>query len=70
MIVEEKTTKIQQRFERILADKSRTTFWKEKRAMTRNPVLESLIIKDDQGRRIYSPEGIKETNAQYFEKPV
>jgi hypothetical protein len=34
MIVEEKTTKIQQRFEKILADKSRTTFWKEKRAMT------------------------------------
>ena len=51
----------------MINDKSRNTFWKEKKKMSRNPVLESLIIKDEQGMRQYDPEKIKEHTAKYYE---
>ena len=35
--------------------------------MSKNPVLESLIIKDDEGKRIYCPNQIKEVTAKYYE---
>ena len=35
--------------------------------MSRNPSLESLIIKDKTGNRIYAPEQIKEVTARYYE---
>ena len=66
-IIKEKTMIIQKKFEEINADKSRTRFWKEKKQMTRNEVLQSLIIKDENGVRIYEPEQIKEKTASYYE---
>ena len=67
MIVKERTEKIEQKFQRIASDNSRTSFWREKRAITKNPVLESLIVKDANGKRIYCPERIKEVTANYYE---
>ena len=66
-IIHEKSIKIQGKLEKILQDKSRNSFWKEKKLMTRNPALESLIIKNDQGKRIYEPSRIKEQTAKYYE---
>ena len=68
-IVEEHAQKIEQKFKRILADKSRTNFWKEKRTLTKNPTLdlESLGIKDENGDRIFAPSHVKEATAKYYE---
>ena len=66
-IIYEKSIKTKQKFEKMINDKSRNTFWKEKKKMSRNPVLESLIIKDEQGMRQYDPEKIKEHTAKYYE---
>ena len=50
-----------------MADKSRSTFWKEKRNITRNPLSTSQTIKNEKGERQYNPESIKEHTAQYYE---
>ena len=67
LIVKERTSKIEKKIQLILADNSRTSFWREKRSLSRNPALESLIIKDKTGNRIYAPEQIKEVTASYYE---
>ena len=35
--------------------------------MSRDPALESLALKNDQGVRVYDPDSIKEHTALYFE---
>ena len=66
-MVHEKTVQIKGKFQKIIGDKSRNSFWKEKRRVSRNPVLESLIIKDENGRRLFNPEEVKEGTASYYE---
>ena len=66
LIVEERTEKIRQKFNRIIADKSRTTFWKEKRAAARNPAMETTVIKNENGKRVYSPQQIKIVTEKYY----
>ena len=63
----EKAEYIENKFKMIVADRSQSTFWKEKKKLTKNPVLESLIIKDENGRRLFSPEEIKEGTARYYQ---
>ena len=63
----EKAELIEAKFMKIIADKSQSTFWKEKKKLTKNPVLESLIIKDENGRRLFSPEEVKEGTAKYYQ---
>ena len=57
-----------QKFERIAADKSLNTFWKEKKRITRDPVLEALTIKDENGYRQFNPNSVKKHTALYYEK--
>ena len=66
-MVTEKTSYIEKKFNQINSDKSRTSFWKEKRQMTRNNNLDALAIKDEKGKRKYEPEEIKECMAKYYE---
>ena len=66
-MAQEKTQQIETKFRNIIADKSRNAFWKEKKRMSNNPVLESLIIKDPSGRRLFNPEEVKEGAALYYE---
>ena len=58
---------IEKKLNQIAADKSRTSFWKEKRQITRNNTLDSLTVKDKEGNRKYDPEEIKECMAGYYE---
>ena len=58
---------IKQKLEKIASDKSKTAFWKERKKMTRDPVLEALTIKDNKGLRQYHPESIKHHTALYYE---
>ena len=48
-------------------DGSKNALWQETRRLSRNPALESLALKNEQGQRIYDPEGIKELHAGYFQ---
>ena len=66
-IIAEKTEKIKERFEKILSEPSRHTFWKEKKKVTRNPASEFIIIKDTNGKRHFEPSVIKESIAAYYE---
>ena len=50
-----------------MADNSKNALWNEKRIMSRNHTLESLVIKNDKGERLYNPEEIKDEKANYFE---
>ena len=59
-IIKEKAAKMQIRFDRIIADKSRNAFWKEKKFITRNNILESLIVKNEDQNRLFEPDAIKE----------
>ena len=63
----EKAETMEIKFKKIIADRSQGTFWKEKKKLTKNPVLESLIIKDVLGNRLFSPEEIKEGTADYYQ---
>ena len=67
IMTEEAATRVEEKFHLITSDNSRTSFWKEKRKMSKNPLLESLTIKDNQGYRVYSPQHFKEVTATYYE---
>ena len=67
IMTKEKAEIITKKFEKITEDKSRNAFWGEKRRMTRNPVHDSLVIKDAHGHRQFEPEAIKENMALYYE---
>ena len=47
LVISERTIKIQQKFEKISQDKSRKSFWREKREVSRNYMQENMIVKDD-----------------------
>ena len=55
------------RFNRIINDTTGKAFWKEKKNITRDPTLDMLTVKNNDGVRQYTPEGIKETTATYYE---
>ena len=67
VLVQEKAIEVTARLEKIMADKSKNGLWAEKRNMSRNHTLEALVIKNDNGERLYNPEEIKEEKANYFE---
>ena len=51
----------------IISDKTNKAFWREKKALTKNPTFETMVIKDENGHRQYTPHGIKEATARYYE---
>ena len=58
---------MKQKLEKIVSDRSKNSFWKEKKKMSRDPVLQALTIKDDNGLRQFQPESIKHHTAQYYQ---
>ena len=66
-VIKEQVHHTEVKFNRIANDKSGKTFWKEKKNLTRDSILEMLTVKNDEGIRQYTPEGIKETTAKYYE---
>ena len=67
-MISEKTLDIEQRLKRVVSDSSRNSFWKEKKRLTQNPVLESLIIKNEHGQRIFNPDEVKKGTAKYYQE--
>ena len=65
--VSQKTDEITRKFETLMEDKSRTLYWQATRQASRDPTLESLVVKNNAGERQFDPEGIKNTTADYFE---
>ena len=63
----EKAKIVQRKFENIIEDGSNNALWKEKKSLSRNPVLENAIIKDKDGIRQYNPADIKRHTANYYE---
>ena len=73
--VKERAKSIKEKLEKIIADRSRISFWNLKRKITRDPSSESLVVKDADGKRQFEPNAYKETHADYYEslfkwKPV
>ena len=66
-VIKEQVYHTELKFNRIANDKTGKTFWKEKKNLTRDSILEMLTVKNDEGIRQYTPEGIKETTAKYYE---
>ena len=67
LITKEQVKETEAKLERIVNDKTGNTFWKEKKKIRRDPVLELLTVKDENGVRQYTPDDIKETTARYYE---
>ena len=67
LIIKERSLHIEDKFRSIVSDQSRVNFWKEKRNMTKNPTLESLVVKDVNDQRVFEPHHIKEATANYYE---
>ena len=67
-MIREKTLDIEQRLKRVVSDNSRNSFWKEKKCLTQNPVLESLIIKNEHGQQIFNPDEVKKGTAKYYQE--
>ena len=66
-ILEERTEKMNHRLKKITADKSKVSFWKERKKIGKNELNECLTVKDEKGIRQYNPEAIKEVTASYYE---
>ena len=66
-MTQEKVEELSEKIEKITADSSKNALWGIKRHFSRDPTLECLSIKNDQGIRLYDPEGYKEQHAHYFE---
>ena len=65
--IKEKSEMIQEKFEKIVSDRSKTAFWNLKKKITRDPSIESLVVKDENGIRQFDPDAQKETYASYYE---
>ena len=66
-IVHEKTNTIKKKLENITQNSNQNALWKEKRRVLRNPTMECIIVKDNEGNRHYDPSSIKENIACYYE---
>ena len=67
-VLTEKTKKTNTQLNKMIQDKSRVNFWKERKKLMRNQANECGTVKNESGERQYDPEKIKETNAKFFEK--
>ena len=66
-ILLEKSTKINNQFKRMMQDKSRVYFWKERKRLKRNETNECLTVKDNNGNRQFDPKMIMDTTATFYE---
>ena len=66
-ITTERALKIQKRLSIISQDRSKNTFWRERKKLMQEPVKSHLTVKDETGERQYCPDSIKETMARYYE---
>ena len=66
-IVIEKTNNIKDKLEKIANGPNQNALWKEKKRVLRNPMMECMIVKDNEGKRQFEPNLIKENVASYYE---
>ena len=66
-IVIEKTNTIKEKLEKIANEPNQNALWKEKKRVQRNPMMECMIVKDNEGNRQFEPNRIKENVASYYE---
>ena len=64
-ILIEKTKLTNSRFKKMIEDKNRKSYWNETKKINSNSTNESLTVKNEQGKREYNPEKIKETHANH-----
>ena len=67
-ILVERTNETNAKFQKMIADKSRTTFWGHIKKINRNSANECLTVKNQQGRREYNPEGLKKHTLRTIKK--
>ena len=66
-IVLEKTNTIKEKIEQITNESNQNALWKEKRRVLGNPTMECIVVKDNNGKRHFEPNSIKENIASYYE---
>ena len=66
-IAKEQVEQTENKFQQIANDITGKAFWREKKKVVRDATLDLLTVKDDCGTRQYTPDGIKETTATYYE---
>ena len=66
-ILQERTEKTKNKLSAISQDASSNAFWRERKKLKREPVKENLTVKDETGRRQYSPKKVMDTMATYYE---
>ena len=65
--IKEKSEMIQEKLEKIVSDRSKTSFWNLKKKITRDQTIESLAVKNQDGIRQFEPDAKKETYVSYYE---
>ena len=66
-ILEERTAKIDRRLDNMMKDKSKNTFWKERKKANRDELSEWMVTKNDKMERIYDTEKNMENVTSHFE---
>ena len=66
-ILLERTRKTNLRLKKMTQDKTKIIFWKERKRLNRNETNASLTVKNKSGERVYDPQAIKQTTADYYE---
>ena len=64
---EEEKTRCKQRFEKMM-EHGVNGFWKERKAINRDDGADWLIMKDENGQRVFDPERNKDIIADHYEK--
>ena len=66
-ILKERAEKISAKMTKLAQDKTRNSFWKERKKLQKEPIKDNLTVKDEEGIRQLSPPMIMETMATYYE---
>ena len=66
-IQNEREERINDRFIKMIEDRSQTTFWNEIRNGNKKPPSSWIAIKDEEGKRILDPKKNKERAADYYQ---
>ena len=67
LIKKEREIRIKDKFEKMMSDKSRKTYWNEIKEGNKKPPSSWITIKDADGRRLTDPRDSKEWAASYYE---
>ena len=65
--MEEEMIKTKKKFEKMMGEGT-NGFWRERRAMKKDETSEWMVMKDENGKRMFDPQKSKEIVASYYEK--